>query len=82
MEKLKKEYKKITKKDWKNIDKEGIEYVPLWIYISKCNRYRKNIIKLEKKIEELNGDLSSYKLIHKIQCESLQKKVKQIKELK
>ena len=43
----------ITKKEFKNIDAEGMEYIPLWIYISKCEIYTKNIIKLEKEIKEL-----------------------------
>ena len=48
----------ITKNEFKNLDENGLEYIPLYIYLSKCDRYRKKIIKLEKEIEKLDKQIA------------------------
>ena len=75
VENLKKEIEELKKENEELIEK-GVKK------LQKISELRTIWLQKDKENEELKADLSSYKTIHKIQCESLQKKVKELKEVK
>tara|TARA_R100001443_G_scaffold64352_1_gene73895 strand:- start:1416 stop:2438 length:1023 start_codon:yes stop_codon:yes gene_type:complete len=86
VENLKKEIEELNKKNIENVKrikklKDDLHYQTEKLHEEK-NKIKMSFEKLKMENEELKSDLSSYKTIHKIQCESLQKKVKEIKKLK